>query len=77
MAKKHSLIANRRGIVKNFMEMEKSVFNTEELFENRRRGISYSSIGKKLGVDNTKEVVKIFKAIQECDPSLLSFKCYR
>ena len=75
MSNKKKLVANRRGIVRSFMEVEKPSFSAEELFENRSRGISYSSIGKKLGIDNTKEeVVKVFKAMKDCDTSLPSLE---
>ena len=48
------LVANRRGIVENFNEQEKPTFYPEELIANRKRGLSFSCIGKKLGIDNTK-----------------------
>lgn len=71
MANKEPLTANRRGIVPNFGENEKPCFTAEELVENRRRGISYSSIGKKLGIDNTKdEVLCVFEVMKKCDDTL-------
>ena len=71
MTKKESLLANRRGVVENFTDQEKPIFSPEELIENRRRGISFSCIGKKLGIDNTKEeVVNVFKVMKECDNTL-------
>ena len=71
MANKKPLTANRRGVVYNFGGNEKPYFTAEELVENRRRGISYSSIGKKLGIDNTKdEVLCVFKVMKECDDTL-------
>ena len=73
MTNNESLVANRRGIVQHFADQEKPTFSPEELIENRRRGISYSCIGKKLGIDNTKEeVVNVFKVMKECDDSLPS-----
>ena len=40
-------------------------------FENRRHGISFSSIGKKLDIDNTKEeVVNVYTVMKDYDPSL-------
>ena len=57
MANKKPLTANRQGVVYNFGGNEKPYFTAEELEENRRRGISYCSIGKKLGIDNTKDYV--------------------
>ena len=71
MEQKELLLASRRGITKNFTEQEKPTFTPEELYSNRKRGISFSSLGKKLGIDNTKEeVVNVFKVMQECDRSL-------
>ena len=71
MISKKPLSANRRGIVSNFGGNEKLYFTAEELVENRRRGISYSSIGKKLGIDNTKdEVLCVFEVMKECDDTL-------
>ena len=67
MEDKRILLANRRGITNNFIEQEKPSFTPEELYENRKRGLSFSSIGKKLGIDNTKEE---YKVMQECDGSL-------
>lgn len=55
----------------HFNDVEKPSFSPEELFENRRRGISFSCIGKKLGIDNTKEeVLNVFSIMKECDASL-------
>ena len=71
MSAKKQLHANRRGIVSNFSENEKPSFTAEELIENRRRGISYSSIGKKLGIDNTKdEVLCVYEVMKQCDATL-------
>ena len=71
MTKGESLLANRRGIVSNFNEQEKPSFSAQELIENRRRGISFSSIGKKLGIDNTKEeVLSVFSVMKEIDGTL-------
>lgn len=71
MTKGESLLANRRGIVSNFNEQEKPSFSAQELIENRRRGISFSSIGKKLGIDNTKEeVLSVFSVMKEMDSTL-------
>ena len=40
-----------------------------QLLENRRRGMSYASIGKKLGIDPSKdEVLNIYRAIKEAAP---------
>ena len=71
MSKKESLLASRRGIVDNFHEQEKPSFSPEELIANRKRGISFSCIGKKLGIDNTKgEVLNVFTVMKECDGTL-------
>ena len=55
MTAKKQLHADGRGVVSNFSEM-KAQFYHEELTENRRGGISFSSIGK-IGIDNTKDEV--------------------
>lgn len=71
MTRKGSLLANRRGIVSHFNDQEKPSFSAEELIENRRGGISFSSIGKKLGIDNKKEeVLSVFAVMKECDETL-------
>ena len=71
MMRKGSLLANRRGVVSHFNDQEKPSFSAEELIENRRRGISFSNIGKKLGIDNTKEeVLSVFAVMKECDETL-------
>ena len=71
MVQKESLVVSRRGIVSHFNDVEKPSFSPEELFEYRRRGISFSCIGKKLGIDNTKEeVLNVFTIMKECDASL-------
>ena len=71
MEDKRILLANRICITNNFIEQEKPSFTPEELYENRKRGLSFSSIGKKLGIDNTKEeVLNVYKVMQECDGSL-------
>lgn len=43
---KELLLASRRGIVPNFTEQDKPTFSCEELYENRKKGLSFSSIGK-------------------------------
>ena len=55
MIAKKQLHANQIGVVSNFSKNEKPTFTAEELIENCRQGISFSSIGKKLGIDNTKD----------------------
>ena len=71
MTSKQQLHANQRGVVSNFSKNEKPSFTAEELIENHRRGISYSSIGKKLGIDNTKdEVLCVYEVMKQCDATL-------
>ena len=71
MLKKYSLLANHRVIVDNFHEQEKPSFSPENLIANRKRGMSFSCIGKKLGIDNTKgEVLNVFTVMKECDDTL-------
>lgn len=71
MLKKQSLLANCRGIVNDFHSQEKPTFSPEELIKNRKRGISFSCIGKKLGIDNTKgEVLSVFSVMKDCDSTL-------
>ena len=48
---------------------EKPSLSVEELLENRRRGMSYASIGRKLCIDPSKdEVLNIYRAIKEAAP---------
>ena len=71
MTSKQQLHANQRGVVSNFSKNEKPSFTVEELIENHRRGISYSSIGKRLGIDNTKdEVLCVYEVMKQCDATL-------
>ena len=64
--KQHAPIRkSRRGVVSD-SECDKPIITAEELLTNRRRGMSYASIGKKLGIDTSKEeVLNVFKAIME------------
>ena len=63
------LRCNRRGIVSLSSGSEKPSLSVEELLENRRRGMSYASIGRKLGIDPSKdEVLNIYRAIKEAAP---------
>ena len=71
MTAKKQLHANRKGVVSNFSENEKPSFTSEELIENGRRRISFSSIGKILGTDNTKdELLCVYEAMKQCDATL-------
>ena len=70
-AKKDSLLASRRY---SFHEQKPS-FSPEELIANRKHGVSFSCIGKKLGIDNTKgEVLNMFTVMKECDNTLPDMK---
>ena len=71
MEKKERILANRRGVVENFNEQEKPTFYPEELIANRKRGVSFSCIGKKLGINNTKgKVLSVFYVMKELDNTL-------
>ena len=60
------LRANRRGIVPLNSESQKPTFTTSELLHNRRLGLSYKQIGKKLGIDPSKEeVLTVFNVIHK------------
>ena len=69
--KKEILRCNRRGIVSLSSSSEKPTISVEELLENRRRGMSYAGIGKKLGIDPSKEeVLNVFRAVKEADSDI-------
>ncbi len=64
--KNEILRCNRRGIVSLSSGSEKPSLSVEELIENRRRGMSYASIGRKLGIDPSKdEVLNVYRAIKQ------------
>ena len=66
MLSNEPLKANRHGVVALMFTSEKPVISAEELIENRRRGMSYASIGKKLGIDPSKEeVLSVYKILKE------------
>lgn len=59
------LRANRRGVIFN-SDGERPTFTIDELFRNRRMGLSYKQIGKKLGIDPDREnVIRVYRAL--CD----------
>ena len=67
--RKQILHCNRRGIEGLSSSSEKPSLSVEELLENRRRGMSYVSLGKKLGIDPSKdEVLNVFRVIREVAP---------
>ena len=58
--------ANRRGIVPLASQAEKPTFTYSELLKNRRMGLSYKQIGKKLGIDPSKEeVLTVYGVLHE------------
>ena len=57
LAESLPLRANRRGLVPLTSQAEKPTFTYAELLKNRRMGLSYKQIGKKLGIDPSKEEV--------------------
>ena len=64
--RKQILHCNRRGIVGLSSSSDKASLSVEELLENRRRGMSYASLGSKLGIDPSKdEVLNVFRVIRE------------
>ena len=59
------LRANRRGVIFN-SDGERPSFAIDELYRNRRIGLSYKQIGKKLGIDPDREnVIHVYKALRE------------
>ena len=59
------LRANRRGVIFN-SNGERPSFAIDELYRNRRMGLSYKQIGKKLGIDPDREnVIHVYKALCE------------
>ena len=63
---KSVLHCNRRGVVPMSSGIEKPTIGVEELLSNRRRGLSYASIGRKLGIDPSKEeVLHVFKVLKD------------
>lgn len=65
---KDVLRCNCHGIVSLSSVSEKPSVSIEEMLENRWRGMSYASIGRKLGIDPSKEVLNVYRAIQEAAP---------
>ncbi len=66
------LFANRRGIVPLSSESEKPMITADELYKNRRLGMSFKSIGKKLGIECAREeVVRIYDILRENSPGTL------
>ena len=60
------LRANRRGLVPLMSQAEKPTFTYAELLKNRRMGLSYKQIGKKLGIDPSKEeVMTVYSVLNE------------
>ena len=75
MLSSEPLKANCRGVVPLTSTSEKPVISAEEFIENRRRGMSYASIGKKLGIDPSKEkVLSVYKILKEVDDDFLDVK---
>lgn len=59
------LRVNRRGLVKLSKEIDRPVFNADELYSNRQRGLSCKAIAKRVGVDTSKdEVVQISRVLK-------------
>ena len=72
MLSSEPLKVNRRGVVPLTSTSEKPVISAEEFIENHRRGMSYVSIGKKLGIDPSKEkVLSVYKILKEVDDDFL------
>jgi len=64
IANKDMLQCNHCGIVSLSSGSEKPSMSVEELLENRRRGMSYASKGRTLGIDPSKdEVLNVYRAI--------------
>ena len=69
---KQILHCNHRGIVALSCGREKPSLSVEELLENRRRGVSYASLGRSyIGIDPSKdEVLNVFRVIREVAPDI-------
>ena len=70
-----SLRVNRRGLVDLNDSGEKPVFSADELYRNRRLGLSFKAISKKLGIDKSKEeLLQVSRVLQagckDCLPSI-------
>ncbi len=66
------LFANRRGIVPISSESEKPIITVDELYRNRRLGLSFKGLRKKIGIDcSREEVVRIFDIARENSPGNL------
>jgi len=69
LKEKSPLYANRRGIVPLNAEKDKPIITSDELYKNRRLGLSFKSIGKKLGIECSRdEVVRVFDIIRDNSP---------
>ena len=57
---------NRHGIVPPHSTSDKPIFTLSELHQNRKRRLSFESIGKKLGIDPCREdVVTLSKIMRD------------
>ena len=67
---KELLRANRRGLVPLNDDQDKPTFALDELHRNRKRGLSYKAIAKKIGIDTSKEDVLAVSRVLESGSSL-------
>ncbi len=66
------LFSNRRGIVPTGSHSEKPTITVDELYKNRRLGLSFKSIGEKLGSEcSREEVVRVYDILRYNSPSNL------
>jgi hypothetical protein len=72
--KKELLRANRRGLVQLNEDSDKPIFSLDELHRNRKRGLSYKAIAKKVGIDTSKEEVLAVSKVLESEGSLPSIE---
>ena len=72
--KKELLRANRRGLVPLNDDSDKPTFSLDELHRNRKRGLSYKAIAKKVGIDTSKEDVLVVSKVLESEDSLPSIE---
>ena len=71
---KELLRTNRRGLVPLNDDQDKPTFALDELHRNRKRGLSYKAIAKKIGIDTSKEDVLAISRVLESGGSLPSIE---
>ena len=74
----HIFLTSRRGLVDVNDIGEKPVFSPDELYRNRRLGLSVKAISKKLGIDKSKEEALVLERRVNiaCLWCHLTYACY-